>query len=194
MELLEILAHGKSTVCKEILKISNSKIVDADKIVKSMDFPGSKYIEEIEKLFGRKVINSDKTLNRQALGNIIYNDFEKKLELDKITFKHVVKKMNQDIEILSKENLDFILIDAPLLFEAEIDKKCDFIISVLAKEKLKIDRICKRDNLSIDVAKSRLSVQKKDEFFIQNSDFIIENNGNIEEIKKDVERILKSIK
>ena len=100
MELLEILVRGKSTVCKEILKISNSKLVDADVIAKSLDFPGSKYIEEIENLFGKKVINNDKALNRQALGNIIYNDFEKKLELDKLTFKYVVKKIYEEVDKL----------------------------------------------------------------------------------------------
>ena len=194
MELLEILVRGKSTVCKEILKISNSKLVDADVIAKSLDFPGSKYIEEIENLFGKKVINNDKALNRQALGNIIYNDFEKKLELDKLTFKYVVKKIYEEVDKLKNENLDFIIIDAPLLFEAEIDKNCDYTISVIAKEEIKIDRICKRDNLSLDIAKSRLSIQKNDEFFKHNSDFIILNNGNIEEMKKEIERIIDSIK
>ena len=194
MELQEILARGKSTVCKEILKISNSKLVDADVIAKSLDFPGSRYIEEIENLFGKKVINNDKTLNRQALGNIIYNDFQKKLELDKLTFKYVVKKIYEEVDKLKNENLDFIVIDAPLLFEAEIDKNCDYTISVIAKEEIKIDRICKRDNLSLDIAKSRLSIQKNDEFFKHNSDFIILNNGNIEEMKKEIERIIDSIK
>lgn len=194
MELQEILARGKSTVCKEILKISNSKLVDADVIAKSLDFPGSKYIEKIENLFGKKVINNDKTLNRQALGNIIYNDFQKKLELDKLTFKYVVKKIYEEVDKLKNENLDFIVIDAPLLFEAEIDKNCDYTISVIAKEEIKIDRICKRDNLSLDIAKSRLSIQKNDDFFKHNSDFIILNNGNIEEMKKEIERIIDSIK
>lgn len=193
MELLEILAHGKSTVCNEILKVSNAKLIDADKVAKSLDFAGSKYIEEIEEVFGKTVIDNSKMLNRQALANIIYHNFQQKLVLDKITFKYVIKEIDEEVKILTKENLDFILIDAPLLFEAGIDKECDFVISVIAKQEIKIDRICKRDNIEKEIAKSRLSVQKNDEFFKENSNFVIENNGDIEEIRRSIERILKSI-
>ena len=94
---------------------------------------------------------------------------------------------------LSKQNLDYVLIDAPLLFEANIDKKCDYIISVIAKENIKINRICNRDSITEEIANSRLSVQHNDEFFIQRSDFVIENNQNIENIKMQIERILLNI-
>lgn len=190
MELQEIQEHGKSTICEEFLKITNSKLIDADKIAKSLDYPESKYLKEIENLFGREVINIDGTLNRKKLGDIIYNNLKKKNELDKITFKYVVKETEKELEKLSKENIDYILIDAPLLFEAKIDKKCDYVISVTANKQEKINRILARDNLTEEIANNRLSVQKDDDFFKLNSDFIIENNGTKKEIREKVERIL----
>lgn len=173
--------------------MTNSKLIDADRLAKDLDFPKSDYLKEIEKIFGNKIINEKGSLNREVLGNIIYNDFNKKVELDKITFKYVVAETEKKIIELSRENPDYILIDAPLLFEAEIDKKCDIIIAVISSENNKIERICRRDNINPQVAKSRLSIQKDDAFFKNNSDFVIENNGNIEDIKQEIERIIKNI-
>ena len=169
-------------------------MIDADKLAKNLDFDGSMYLNEIKDLFGTDVINKNGTLNRSALGNIIYNDFNKKTKLDEITFKYVVAETEKKLIELSKQKLDYILIDAPLLFEAKINEKCDYVIAVVANNKEKIERICLRDNLRVEDAEARLSVQKDDEFFKLNSDFIIENSGNIDEIKDKLERILKSIK
>ena len=186
--------HGKSTVAEEFLKITNSRLIDADKLAKNLDFKGSMYLNEIKDLFGIDVISKNGTLNRRALGNIIYNNFNQKAKLDKITFKYVVAETEKKLSELSSQNLDYILIDAPLLFEAKINEKCDYVIAVIAKNKEKIERICLRDDLKLEDAEARLSVQKDDKFFKLNSDFVIENNGNIDEIKYKIERILKSIK
>ena len=184
---------GKSTVCEEILRITKSKIIDADKLAKSLDFQGSKYLQEIKDLFGKEIINTNNTLDRKILASIIYNDTSKKKELDKITFKYVVKETENEIQKCSKEDLDYIIIDAPLLFEANIDKKCDYVISVIASKNIKIKRICKRDCITEKTANSRLSIQKNDEFFIKNSDFIIENHENIKKLREEIERIFSSI-
>ena len=194
MELLEILVHGKSTVCKIITQISNAKIIDADEIAKSLDFLGSEYVNKISKLFGQDVLNDRGSLNRKKLGDFIYTNLPNKLALDKITFQYVGSEFEKRLEVLRSEKLDFIVLDVPLLFESELNKLCDFFISVIANTELKIKRIQTRDNIAETVARQRLSIQKDDNFFSQNSDFVIENNGDKELIKKSLERILNNIK
>ena len=194
MELLEILVHGKSTVCKIITQISNAKIIDADEIAKSLDFLGSEYVNKISKLFGQDVLNDRGSLNRKKLGDFIYTNLPNKLALDKITFQYVGSEFEKRLEVLRSEKLDFIVLDVPLLFESELNKLCDFVISVIANTELKIKRIQTRDNIAETVARQRLSIQKDDNFFSQNSDFVIENNGDKELIKKSLERILNNIK
>ena len=78
---------------------------------------------------------------------------------------------------------ELIVIDAPLLFESELDKICDFVIGVVADEELKIERICKRDNISKEDAIKRLKIQKNNDFIIRNADYIIENNSDIQNLK-----------
>ena len=69
-----------------------------------------------------------------------------------------------------------------MLFECELDKICDINISIIAEENIKIERICKRDNITKEEAKLRLNVQKQDKYYIEKSNYIIKNNGKIEEI------------
>ena len=58
-----------------------------------MDYPNSEYVTEISKLFGDKVLDTIGSLNRKKLANLIFNNFDNKLELDKITFKFVVQEI-----------------------------------------------------------------------------------------------------
>ena len=82
----------------EFVKLTNSKLINADRLAKSLDFPNSAYLKEVEEIFGNGIINEKGTLNREILGNIIYNDFNKKVELDKITFKYVVAETEKKIK------------------------------------------------------------------------------------------------
>lgn len=184
---------GKTTVCDIICEISNAKVIDADKLAKSLDFPESEYLREISKLFGRDILTKEGILDRKKLGDIIYTDISSKQELDKITFKYVGGEVKKRLEILKSEDLDYIVLDVPLLFESELDKSCDFVISVLADKEIKIKRIKKRDNIEEKVAEKRLAIQKDEDFYYKNSDFVIENNGNIGLMKNSIERILKEI-
>ena len=64
------------------------------------------------------------------------------------------------------------------MFESKLNEECDYTIGVIAKKEEKIDRICKRDNISRQKALERLSSQPENEFYIKNCNFIIENLGN----------------
>lgn len=175
------------------MEIANSKVIDADEVAKSLDFSGSEYIKEIANLFGQDVLNEEGSLNRKRLGDIIYTDISSKLELDKLTFKYVGGEVLKQVELLKSEELDYIVLDVPLLFEAELNKVCDIVISVTANQEIKIERITKRDNIAEETARKRLAIQKDEDFYYRNSDFVIENNGNRELIKNSIERILKEI-
>lgn len=194
MELQAILVLGKTTICEIITQISVAKIIDADEVAKSLDFPDSEYVEKIAQLFGEEVLNSRGSLNRKKLGEFIYTNISNKLELDKLTFKYVGGEILKKLEMLKSEELDYIVLDVPLLFESELDKACDYVISVTAGKDIKLKRIQARDNIDENTARKRLSIQKDDDFFYRNSDFVIENNGNKELIKNSLERILENIK
>jgi len=143
---------GKTTVCNIIEKQYNAKRIDADKIAKELSKPGTEYFKEIVEYFGTDILNvgvapqGDPQINRKKLADIVFNNKSKREILNQITEKHVVKKINEEIEELSKTE-KLIILDVPLLFESGLDKKCNITIGVIAKENLKIQRICKRDGI-----------------------------------------------
>ena len=77
------------------------------------------------------------------------------------------------------------MIDAAALIESEY--KCDLLVAVLSNDDICTERIMNRDNISKEDALSRLSAQKKDDFYTQNADFIIINDG------RDLTPVLKEI-
>lgn len=159
-----------------------------------MDYPNSEYVTEISKLFGDKVLDTIGSLNRKKLANLIFNNFDNKLELDKITFKFVVQEILRIIEKCDETGEKIVLLDVPLLYESNLNKKCDIVISVVASTNNKLERIKVRDKIDDKTAKLRLSIQKDDDFYYRNSDIVIENNGNLELLQKNIERILLKFK
>lgn len=167
---------GKTTASEILNKRNDVRIIDADKIAKSLNTPGTEYMKSIKNVFGEKVILENGHLNRKELARIIYNDKSAREKLNGLTFKYVVDEILVKIEELKKLSINFIIIDAPLLIESGLNKYCDYVIALIAEDNLKIKRICKRDKLDENTAKKRLSIQQSNSFYIQNSDFYIENS------------------
>lgn len=179
---------GKSFICEFLLnKYDDVVIVDADKIAKKMSNIDTLYYKEIVNMFGKNIIKDNLEINRQMLAKIIFNDDDKRQKLNSITFKYVVDEIKNKIKLNNDKSM--IVIDAPLLFESGLDKVCDITVGVVSNEDVKIDRICKRDKLSIKQARDRLKVQLSDEYLRERCDFIIENNGNTDFLNKQLEEI-----
>ncbi len=169
---------GKSEISKILAKKIDAKVIDADEVVKELSENGNEYYAKIVELFGISIVENNK-LKKQQIAKIIYNDEEKRKELNKLTYKYVVDEIKKRANNTKYKN---IIIDAPLLFESRLDKICNFTIGVIADINKKIRRICRRDNIEPETARERLNIQKEDEFYIQKSDYIIENNEKIDAI------------
>lgn len=183
---------GKTTLSNILSKRNDIKIIDADKVAKKLSQIGSDYLLAIRYTLGNDVFLEDGNLNRKALAEKIYTSEEALEKLNILTFDHVVKEILCEIENTKNEDIKFIVIDAPLLFESELDKKCDYTISLIAKKELKIKRICQRDNISEELAQKRLNIQQEDEFYIKNSDYIIVNNEDCD-LNLEIEKIFEKM-
>lgn len=169
---------GKSEITKILEKKINAKIIDADLVVKELSEPGNKYYNKIIELFGKEILMNN-VLNKRKIADIIYTNQDKREALNKLTYKYVVDEIKNRIK---RNNEEDIIIDAPLLFESGLGEICDFTIGVIADISKKIERICLRDNIDEETAKSRLNIQAKDEFYKAKADYIITNNEKINEI------------
>ena len=142
------------------------------------------------KQFGQEILLENKEINRPKLAQIIFSDNQKREELNKITCAHIVKKIKEEVK---KQTQRIAIIDAPLLIEAKLNKICDIVVSVIANESTKIERICKRDNVDKKTAKQRLNSQLAEDTYIKNSNYVlINNNANLEKEAKDFLELLSN--
>lgn len=180
---------GKSCA-SEVFEAEGFLIIDFDKISREVTSAGSECLSELTQFFGNRILNADQSLNRRLLGEIVFSDKEKLSALNRITHKYILKKSDQITNSNKEKNIIF---DAPLLFETELNQKCDYVISVLADFQKRIERICQRDSISEDVARNRIKSQHDDNYYISKSDFCIYNNDNIENLEIQIKKIIRSI-
>ena len=180
---------GKSTICEILEKNYKVKIINADKIAKKLSKKGTSYIIDIIKKFGKDIVDEEGELKRKKLAEIIYSNPKKREELNSCTFKYITKEIKKEISKIKNDTI--AVIDAPLLYESELNKICDKVIGVISKKEVQIERIVARDNVDYEQAEKRLAAQQTNEFYIKNCDDIIENNNNLVNIEKEIHDILK---
>ena len=186
---------GKSTVCKLFSK-EGFAFINTDEVYHGLTSRKTPCLDDLVHEFGREILNSDNSLNREKLGQLVFAvGAEEKLKaLNKITHYHILRETEKIIASLPREKYFGVLIDAPLLFESGFDKKCDLVISVIADENTRIMRITERDGISAEKAKSRIKAQLSDEFLKENSKYIIVNDGNLTALQGAVSEISEKIK
>lgn len=178
---------GKTTICGILKEKYNAEIVDADQIAKKLSKKGTMYLKSIIDYFGEEMIDTKGELKRKELASLIYENEEKRNQLNQLTFIYVVEEIKKNINNLKGKEL--IVIDAPLLFESKLNQICDFVIGVLADEEDKIQRICQRDKISEELAQKRLAIQTEDDFLKENANYIVYNNENMDKLEAQIQKI-----
>lgn len=180
---------GKS-LASQFFKKNGFEVIDFDELSRKVTAKGSECLDELREVFGEKIFAPDGTLMRRALGDIVFADGKKLSSLNSITHKYILEEADKLIKEYEGKNIIF---DAPLLFEAELDKKCDYTISILAKLDMRIKRISARDNISEQSAINRIKSQKDDSFYIEKSDFTVYNDTDVSSLCLELANILRSI-
>lgn len=187
------IASGKSTV-SQLLKEKGYAIIDADIVARLVVEPGSNTLKEITNQFGSEVLHADGTLNREALGTMIFHNPVKRKQLNELMHPAIRNEMLKQRDELKNLGLETIIMDIPLLFESRLQHFVEKILVVSVSEEIQLERLIKRNSLSKEEAeiriKSQLPVSEKE----KGADAVIYNNGSIEESKIQLERILKEWK
>lgn len=190
------IASGKSLIAEKLKRLG-AYLIDADEIAREMVMPGLPAYQNIVKEFGEGILNPDKTINRKALGAIVFSNPKLRNRLEQITHPGILGEIDKRVlAIKDKDTKAIIVVDAALLIEVGLYKKMDKVIVVYADEKTQIARLMKRDGLSYNEAKKRISAQMNLNEKKKYADFVIENVEGKEkkEIKDEVKRLFKIMK
>lgn len=181
---------GKSVV-SGIFSAHGIPIVDADDIYHHILIPPSSCLNDLVYAFGPQILTAGGMLDRKELGKIVFSDEQALSQLNQITHHYVMTAIRKKLDELRRDGMIAAVLDAPQLFEAGANKDCNIIVSVLADQETRINRIMRRDNIDRDAALRRIAAQKSDDFFRKHSDYIIENNEGINQILPIVRKILR---
>lgn len=179
---------GKSTV-SNLLMLHGFSVIDADKIAHEIL---NQNATNIQNLFGKEFIIGG-LVDRKRLGELVFNDTAKLRELESLLHPQI------KAEILAKaakfEELNFpYFIDIPLFYEKNSYDEFAKVVLVYAPNDILLERVMKRDELSLNSAKSRLDKQMDIELKRQKADFIIDNSGDLKNLNTQIESLIKTIK
>ena len=183
---------GKTTVCDTFEK-SGFAIINADIVAREVMSKGSECLDETVSVFG-DILSEDGTLDRKKLAGIVFSDSDKLSIYENIIFPYIISSIKEKIDMYKKEMYNYILLDAPTLFESKADVLCDIIVSVIADRDIRLNRILKRDSITLHEAEIRLNSQKNDDFYMGKSDYVIKNNGSLSELENNTMDVVNSIK
>lgn len=170
------IGSGKSLVASELARLG-AYVIDLDVIARELVESGMPAVAEIRDEFGPEYILEQGTLNRRALGRLVFSDPEALRRLNKIMFPKLVEATKERLDEVSGQ-CDLVVVDAAILYQAGLDKLVDKVIAVTAEKEIRIARIVKRDKLSYEEALVRVSGQGElDEIAGRSADLVINNSG-----------------
>ncbi|MFC1669169.1 dephospho-CoA kinase [Spirochaetota bacterium] len=184
------IATGKSTV-SGMFKELGAHIVDTDLIAREIVQPGQPALDEIKNAFGKEIMNSDGTLNREVMRNIIIDDPVKRQILNSITHPHINSIAYKQAEKYLNSDSKPVIMDIPLLFEVGSSKMFSTIILVHTPVEKQVKQLMKRDGIDKMTAERTIKFQMDIEEKKSGSTYVIDNSGSIENTRKQVVKIYK---
>lgn len=185
------IASGKSTVSSHLAKLG-AIIIDADKLAREVVEPGQPGLDLLVQAFGSEILQEDGTLNRGALGKLVFSRPEQRASLDRITLPLIIEKTQGQLAALSKrpDSAELIVVlDAPLLLEAGLTTFVDRIWVVALPKEVQLQRLMERDGFTRDQALARLRSQMPLENKLAQADQIIWNDGSIDDTLAKVTKL-----
>lgn len=188
------IATGKSTV-SAILENAGALIIDADRIAREAVKKGQPAYREIVEHFGETVLLPDGEINRSVLGDIIFNAPGKKQLLNKIVHPYVRKETHRQLQQIGRtEPNAIVILDIPLLIEAEMDKDLSEVIVVYVPEHIQIERLVQRDGISEADALARVRSQMPIEEKKEKATIVVDNSGSKENTRRQTLKIFQRLK
>ncbi|MEM8830835.1 MAG: dephospho-CoA kinase [Cyanobacteria bacterium P01_G01_bin.19] len=182
------IATGKSTVSNYLAQTHNLLILDADVYAREAVAPDSLILQKIFDRYGNKVKSEDGSLNRSALGEIIFDDITEKHWLERQVHPYVRERFQQELQ---RTNDDTVVLDIPLLFEANLMDTVTEIWVVICDRLKQIARLQQRNSLSKTQAEARIDSQIPLSQKVAAADVILDNNQNLQYLFTQIDVALK---
>jgi dephospho-CoA kinase len=182
------IGAGKSTVT-QMLEELGAAVIDADKVGHQIYLPDLPAWREIVDTFGPEVLNADRSINRQALGKLVFADPEALRTLNRIVHPKMFDRIGELItEARVGGGVKAIVVEAAVLIEANWMALVDQVWVVVASEAVVVDRLAKQRHLSPEQVRTRIAAQLTNDERLKHADVVIRNDGSLEEVHHAVQQ------
>lgn len=180
------IGSGKSTVSAQLARLG-AVVIDYDKLAREVVEPGTPALAAIVERFGDQVVLEDGTLDRPALGSIVFAEESSRRDLEAITHTAIIEHAAQ---IASSVANDAIVVhDNPLLVEMGAADRMDVVVVIDLPEHVQVERLIDQRGMSEQDARSRIAAQATREERAGVADLVIDNTGPVEELEGHVEDV-----
>jgi dephospho-CoA kinase len=187
------IACGKSTVAS-LLKGKGFPVIDADQLSRDAVAPNTRGLAKIVEVYGGSVLSENGTLNRKALGDIVFSDPTKRKELEKILHPIVRDLLTQRLQQLGLfDQPRFWFYEASLLFEVQRDQDFRQVWVVYCPESVQVQRLKQRDGRDRVIADRIIASQLPAKEKAERGDLVIDTSSPIEELDAKIRHALNQL-
>ena len=183
------IASGKSYVASLLGELGAST-VDADQVAREVVVPGSTGLVQVVGAFGFEILLPSGELDRAKLGEIVFADPEKRIELERILHPLIKARTTQ---LISEQPSEIVVYAVPLLVEANVDYPFDTIITVEAGVENQVSRLMTSRQMSESDARARIEAQTTSPERVARANFVIDSSGPKEQTKLQVVEVWKQL-
>ncbi|PAC98363.1 dephospho-CoA kinase [Bacillus paralicheniformis] len=183
------IASGKSTVA-QMFQQCGITVVDADVIAKEAVEQGMPAYHKIAETFGQGVLLETGGIDRRKLGEIVFTNEEKRMQLNAIVHPEVRKMMIKQRDEAIRAGERFVVLDIPLLYESGLEHLTDKVIVVWVPMELQLERLMKRNRLTEDEALNRIHTQHSLDEKKKKADAVIDNSGSLKDTEAQLHQLL----
>jgi dephospho-CoA kinase len=181
------IGSGKSTVC-EMFARRGAKIVDADAIVHELQQPGTEVFDEMTQAFGPGIVKPDGTLDRPAVGKIVFADPDKRDRLQKIVWPRVGTRVAELVGAAADDEI--VILDVPLMAESTEGSRrfANTIVVVDASPETQIAHLATKGIARPD-AEARMAAQASRDERLKLADHVLTNDGSVADLEEQVDAL-----
>jgi len=188
------IATGKSTVAS-IFRRFGATVIDADQLAREVVRPGKPAWREIVKSFGKRVLLPDRTIDRPALGSIVFHNRRKLRRLEQIIHPRVAREQQRRARDIARRTPDALIIyEVPLLFEAGVNTRVDKIIVVTADRGTQVARLKRRNGLTRREAIQRITSQLPLAEKARRADIVLDGTKSKSSLSREIRRVVQDLR
>ena len=186
------IGSGKSTFCSK-LKEKGFKIHSSDEqVAKIYKNPDKKFVTYLRTIGSSKSI-SKKNIDKRIISKIIFENKQIRKKLQLYIFKIVRKKRSDFIKKEKQKKTKLIFIDIPLLFENNLEKQFNKVISIIASKRVRLKRLKKTRKMTENQFKNITRSQTSDAIRKKKSDYVIYNNSTLKDYKIKINKLISKL-